>query len=167
VTTDIARVSVRTEGPPVCATSVVGVPVRGCTLGVNFQCFKDRKSVIWGVWAAPGAPKELTKGGGRNPPPIARVSGVPGRGRPDPQNDRLPTFKTLQHRTDAACWTWLVFGRYCILKISVMTWTPSISASKINDFRGLFDDSWGVRGRFSRPSWGIPGVRAGNKNIYF
>jgi hypothetical protein len=32
-------------------------------------------------------------------------------------------------------------------------------ASKINDFLGQYDDIWGVRGRLSRPIWGIPGVR--------
>ena len=38
--------------------------------------------------------------------------------------------------------------------------------SKTNDFPGLFDDIWGVRGRLPRPILGIPGVRAGIKNMY-
>ena len=44
-------------------------------LGGNFQFVEDRKSVILGVWAAPGAPETLPKGGGRSPPPFARVFG--------------------------------------------------------------------------------------------
>ncbi len=36
----------------------------GCTLGGNFQFFKDRKSVILGVWAAPGARQTIPLGGG-------------------------------------------------------------------------------------------------------
>ncbi len=36
----------------------------GCTLGGNFQFSKDRKSVIWGVWAAPGARETIPLGGG-------------------------------------------------------------------------------------------------------
>ncbi len=40
--------------------------------------FRDRKSVILGVWAAPGASETLPKGVGLRPPPFARVSGAPG-----------------------------------------------------------------------------------------
>ncbi len=47
-------------------------------LGGKFQFFKDRNSVILGVWAAPGAPETLAKGGGLRPPPFARVSKSPG-----------------------------------------------------------------------------------------
>ena len=46
-------------------------------LGGNFQCVKDRKSVILGVWATPGAPETLPKGGGLRAGPLpwgARVS---------------------------------------------------------------------------------------------
>ncbi len=43
-------------------------PFRGCPLGGNFHFFKDRKSVILGVWAAPGAPEALPKVGGSSPP---------------------------------------------------------------------------------------------------
>jgi hypothetical protein len=51
------------------------------------------------------------------------------------------------------------------LRVANRSPTP---ASKINDFLRLFDDIWGVRGRLSRPIWGIPGgVRAGIKHIYF
>ena len=42
---------------------------------------------------------------------------------------------------------------------------PPTPASKIKDFLGLFDDIWGVRGRLSRPIWGVPGVLAGIKHI--
>ncbi len=43
---------------------------RGCTLGGNFQVFKDRRSVILEVWAAPGPRRPLQKvGGGRGPGP--------------------------------------------------------------------------------------------------
>ncbi len=50
----------------------VRVPARihGCTLGGNFEFVKGRKSVICGVWAAPGAPETpLPKGGGLLPRP--------------------------------------------------------------------------------------------------
>ncbi len=64
--------------------------------GWEFCFFMGRKSVILGVWAAPGAPETLPKGGGLRPPPFARVSKGP-RGRPDPQNDRFPTLKTFSN----------------------------------------------------------------------
>ncbi len=35
--------------------------LRGCTLGGNFEFLKGRKSVIWGIWEAPGAPETLQK----------------------------------------------------------------------------------------------------------
>jgi hypothetical protein len=38
----------------------------------------DWKSLILGVWVAPGALETLQKGEGRNPQPFARVSGAPG-----------------------------------------------------------------------------------------
>ncbi len=50
------------------------------------------------------------------------------------------------------------------LRVANRSPTP---ASKISDFLGMFDDIWGVRGRLSRPIWGLPGVRAGIKNIDF
>ncbi len=50
------------------------------------ELFKDWKSVIFGVWAAPGAPEILAKGGG-----ATFLKGLQGpRGHPDPQNDRFP-----------------------------------------------------------------------------
>ena len=61
-------------------------------LVVFLRIFKDWKSVIFGVWVAPGALETLQKGGGRSPPPFARVFRAP-RGRPDPQNDRFPILK--------------------------------------------------------------------------
>ncbi len=50
------------------------------------------------------------------------------------------------------------------LRVANRSPTP---ASKISDFLGVFDDIWGVRGRLPRPIWGVPGVPAGIKNIYF
>ncbi len=54
--------------------------MRGCTLAGSkvVKQMKDRKSVIFGVWAAPGAPETRPKGGGRSPPPFGRFSGAPG-----------------------------------------------------------------------------------------
>ena len=51
---------------------------RGCNLdGYKvLKLFKDRKLVILGVWAPPGARETLPKGGGRSPPPFGRVSGA-------------------------------------------------------------------------------------------
>ena len=97
----------------------------GSTVGGNFHFFKDRKSVILEVWAAPGALEALPKGGGLRPLPFARVSGAPGareallkggailgvwaspptfweglpcpRGRPDPQNGRSPILIFFQN----------------------------------------------------------------------
>ena len=49
------------------------------TLAANCNIYlRGRKSVILGVWAAPGAPETLPKGGGLRPPPFGRVSGAPG-----------------------------------------------------------------------------------------
>ncbi len=58
-------------------------PMPGCTLDgcKNLNFLKIRKSVMLGVWAAPGAPETPAKGGGegvRSPPPFGRVSGAPG-----------------------------------------------------------------------------------------
>ncbi len=44
------------------------------------------------------------------------------------------------------------------LRVANRSPTP---ASKFNDFLGPFDDIRGVWGRLSRPTWGIPAVRAG------
>ena len=56
---------------------------RGCTLdGYKIlELLKGRRSIILGVWAAPGAPETLPKGGGLRPPPFARVPGAPGAPR--------------------------------------------------------------------------------------
>ncbi len=55
-----------------------------------FYKMKDRKSVMLEVWATPGAPETLAKGGGRSPPPFERASGAPGaaqtRKMADPKN---------------------------------------------------------------------------------
>ncbi len=69
---------------------------RGCTLGGYKidQFFKDRKSVILGVWAAPGAPETLPKDAGRSPP--TQLNGLRSpRGRADPQSDRCPILEKL------------------------------------------------------------------------
>ncbi len=70
--------------------------LRGCTLdGYHFfELFKDRKSVILGVWAAPGGPETLAKGGGRSPPPFGRVSGPPRP--PNPPKWPMPTLKKIK-----------------------------------------------------------------------
>ncbi len=49
-----------------------GIYERGCALAWHFvfSFFSDRKSAIFGVWAAPGAPETLAKGGGLRPPPV-------------------------------------------------------------------------------------------------
>ncbi len=38
--------------------------------------------------------------------------------------------------------------------------------SKSNDFLGQSDDIWGARGPHFRLIWGVPGVRAGLKDIF-
>ena len=64
-------------------------------LVIFLEFVKDWKSVILGVWVAPGALETLQKGGGRSPPP-AFCKGLRGpRGRPDPQNDRFPILKQV------------------------------------------------------------------------
>ncbi len=55
--------------------------------------------------------------------------------------------------------------RFALDTLRVANRSPT-RASRINDFLGLLD-IWGVRGHLSRPIWGIPGVRAGIKHIYF
>ncbi len=67
--------------------------LRSCTLGGNFQFFKDRKYVILGVWAAPGARETIPLGGGLRPPPFARVSGAPGAA----QTPKMTDFRPLNN----------------------------------------------------------------------
>ena len=51
---------------------------------------------MFGVWAAPGAPETLAKGGGEAPP--TQRNGLRGpRGRPDPQNDRFPILIKIEN----------------------------------------------------------------------
>jgi hypothetical protein len=57
----------------------------------KFTILKDRKSIILGVWAAPGAPETLAKGGGLRPPPVGKVSGAPGAA----QTPKMTDFKPL------------------------------------------------------------------------
>ena len=59
----------------------------------NFNFFKDRKSAILGVWAAPGAPETLPKGGGLRPPPFGRVSGALGAAQTPNMADLRPFTK--------------------------------------------------------------------------
>ena len=66
--------------------------LRGCTLGKKFKFVKGPKSVIWGVWAAPGAPETFPKGGGLRPPPFARVSGAIGAA----QTPKMTDFRSLK-----------------------------------------------------------------------
>ncbi len=62
--------------------------LRGCIFGGKFQVFKGRKSVIFGAWAARGPGRPFRWEGGLAP---HLLEGFPGpRGRPDPQNGRLP-----------------------------------------------------------------------------
>ena len=42
------------------------------------QVLKSRKSVIWGVWAAPGVPEPHQEVGGRGPPPNEMAPEAPG-----------------------------------------------------------------------------------------
>ncbi len=53
---------------------------------------KDWKSVIVGVWVAPGALETLQEGGGRSTPPFARVSGAPGAA----QTPKMADFQSLK-----------------------------------------------------------------------
>ena len=58
----------------------------------NFKLFKDRASAIFGVWAAPGAPETLPKGGGPRSPPFGRVSRAPGVA----QTSKMTDFRSLK-----------------------------------------------------------------------
>jgi hypothetical protein len=86
---DVRRCSV------VFRPSLAPRPLRGCTVGGYEidQLFKDRKSVILGVWAAPGAPETLPKGRGRSPPPSGMVSGAPGAA----QTPKMTDFRSLKN----------------------------------------------------------------------
>ena len=65
---------------------------------------------------------------------------------------------------------WKVFyienSRFALDALRVANRSPT-PTSKTNDFLGPFDVILGVRGRRSRPIWGVPGVRAGIQSIYF
>ncbi len=57
---------------------------------------KDWKSVMLGVWVAPGALETLQKGGERTPSTCRK--GLQGlRGHPDPKNDRFPILKHFEN----------------------------------------------------------------------
>ncbi len=60
------------------------------------ECLKDWKSVIFGVWVAPGAVETLQKGGGRRPSPFARVSKAP-EATQTSQNYRFPIHKQFKN----------------------------------------------------------------------
>ncbi len=59
----------------------------------GFQFFKDRKSVILGVWAAPGAPEALPKGGGLRPPFFGMLSRASGA----TQTSKMTDFRSLNN----------------------------------------------------------------------
>ena len=61
-------------------------------MGGYFQFFKDRKSVILGVWVAPGARETIPLGGGLRPPPFGRVSMAPGAAQTPPN---IGVFRSL------------------------------------------------------------------------
>ena len=61
--------------------------------GGNLKFVNGRKSVILGVWAAPGAPETLPKGGGRSPPPFWRVYKAPGATQTPKMADLRPLKK--------------------------------------------------------------------------
>jgi hypothetical protein len=64
--------------------------------------FRDRKSVIFESWAAPGAPETILKSEGRSP-----WKGLRGpRGRPDPENDRSPILKKLKITSQGTATKW-------------------------------------------------------------
>ncbi len=52
----------KSEAPPNVAALWLGSEI--------LEFFKDWTSFILGVWAAPGAPETLAKGGGLRPPPF-------------------------------------------------------------------------------------------------
>ena len=56
--------------------------------------FTDRKSSIWGVWAAPGGRETLQKGGERSPPPFGKVSRPPGAAQTPQIDDFRPVKKS-------------------------------------------------------------------------
>ncbi len=62
-------------------------------LGLKIQkLVKDWKSVILGVWVAPGAPKTLAKGGGLRPPTFLKgLQGTPGA----PQTAKMADLQSL------------------------------------------------------------------------
>jgi hypothetical protein len=66
-----------------------------CVAVELFKILKDRKSVSFGVWAAPGAPETLPKGGGRSPPPFGRASRALGAAQ-TPKDGRCPILKKLK-----------------------------------------------------------------------
>ncbi len=59
------------------------------------KLFKDRKSVIVRVWATPGAPETIPKGGrwGAKPPPFGRLSRAPGAA----QTPKMTDFQSLKN----------------------------------------------------------------------
>ncbi len=86
-------------------TRPVGFPRRGqvappptslhfCTLGFLIHgVWAGRKSSIFGVWAAPAAPKTIPKGGGLRPPPFGMVFGASGAAQTPNIDDSRPAQK--------------------------------------------------------------------------
>jgi hypothetical protein len=63
----------------------------GGTLGFSFHGFwAGRESLIFGVWAAPAAPKTIPKGGGLRPPPSGMVLGAAGAAQTPKIDDIRP-----------------------------------------------------------------------------
>ncbi len=83
--------------------TVVNLDVAALRLGFKIlEFFIDRKSVIFGVWVAPGALGTLAKGGGRSPPPFGRGSGAPGA----TQTPKMTDFPSL----------FFCFRKNCLIK---------------------------------------------------
>ena len=57
-----------------------------------------RKSTIFGLWAAPGAPKTMPKCGGLRPPYFGMVSRAPGA----TQTPQIEDFRSLKNQPDIA-----------------------------------------------------------------
>ncbi len=113
-TVDVVKYGVRTR-----VLQTVAVLWHG-----NFDLFSDRKSVILGIWAAPGALEILPKGGGRSAPPFGRVFGAPGAAQTPKVTDLLSLIQILE------LWTQPKYTRFSKTtldsKLSLLGLGPSI-----------------------------------------
>jgi len=96
-----------------------------------YDFLTDRKSSIWGVWAALGGPETFQKGGGRSPPRVWKVSRLPGAAQ---------TPKIDDCRSAKKSYTKIPFGHF---------------GSKSNSGRSR------IRARFSGAGFPVPVFRAG------